>query len=72
MIVCPLFPTIRYREFSTEWKAQTLGPRPVGLGVFLDRIYVQKTIIINRCRKEDTYEVRLKEGRLPESMGVRR
>lgn len=24
-----------------------------------------ETVIINRCRKEDTYEVRLKEGRLP-------
>lgn len=27
---------------------------------------VDETIIINRCRKEDTYEVRLAEGRLPE------
>jgi hypothetical protein len=24
-----------------------------------------ETVIINRCRKEETYEVRLKEGRLP-------
>ena len=27
---------------------------------------VEETIIINRCKKEDTYEVRLAEGRLPE------
>jgi hypothetical protein len=27
---------------------------------------IEETIIINRCRKEETYEVRLKEGRLPE------
>mgnify|MGYP001041918520 CR=1 FL=1 len=26
---------------------------------------ISETIIINRCRKEDTYEVRLAEGRLP-------
>ena len=27
---------------------------------------VEETIIINRCRKENTYEVRRDEGRLPE------
>jgi len=27
---------------------------------------IEETIIINRCRKEDTYERRLAEGRLPE------
>lgn len=27
---------------------------------------LDETTIINRCRKEDTYEVRLKEGRLPD------
>ena len=27
---------------------------------------VEETTIINRCNKEDTYEVRLAEGRLPE------
>ena len=27
---------------------------------------VEETIIINRCKKEDTYEVRLAEGRLPD------
>ncbi len=27
---------------------------------------IEETIIINRCRKENTYEVRLAEGRLPE------
>jgi len=27
---------------------------------------ISETIIINRCRKEDTYERRLAEGRLPE------
>ena len=27
---------------------------------------IEETIIINRCKKEDTYEVRLAEGRLPE------
>ena len=27
---------------------------------------IEETIIINRCRKEDTYEVRLAEGRLPD------
>ena len=27
---------------------------------------VEETIIINRCKKEDTYEQRLKEGTLPE------
>jgi hypothetical protein len=27
---------------------------------------VKETIIINRCKKENTYEVRLKEGRMPE------
>ena len=27
---------------------------------------VEETTIINRCKKEDTYEVRLAEGRLPE------
>jgi len=26
---------------------------------------IEETTIINRCRKEDTYEVRLAEGRLP-------
>ena len=26
-----------------------------------------ETIIINRCRKEDTYEERLRRGTLPES-----
>lgn len=26
---------------------------------------VEETIIINRCRKEETYEVRLAEGMLP-------
>mgnify|MGYP001128389127 CR=1 FL=1 len=26
---------------------------------------IDETVIINRCRKEYTYEVRLKEGRLP-------
>lgn len=26
---------------------------------------IAETIIINRCKKEDTYEVRLKEGKLP-------
>ena len=28
---------------------------------------IEETIIINRCRKEDTYERRLAEGRLPEN-----
>jgi len=28
---------------------------------------IEKTIIINRCKKEDTYERRLAEGRLPEN-----
>ena len=28
---------------------------------------VEETTIINRCQKENTYEVRFKEGRLPES-----
>mgnify|MGYP006910661458 CR=1 FL=1 len=27
---------------------------------------IEETIIINRCCKEDTYEMRLKEGRLPQ------
>jgi hypothetical protein len=27
---------------------------------------VEETIIINRCKKENTYEVRLAEGRLPD------
>ena len=27
---------------------------------------VEETIIINRCKKEDTYEVRLAEGRMPQ------
>jgi hypothetical protein len=26
---------------------------------------IPETIIINRCKKDDTYEVRLKQGRLP-------
>jgi len=26
---------------------------------------IEETIIINRCRKEDTFEVRKREGRLP-------
>ena len=26
---------------------------------------IEETIVINRCRKEDTYEVRKREGRLP-------
>ncbi len=26
---------------------------------------IAETIIVNRCKKEDTYEVRLKQGRLP-------
>ena len=28
---------------------------------------IEETIIINRCRKKDTYEQRLAEGRLPEN-----
>ena len=28
---------------------------------------IEETIIINRCRKEDSYEYRLKNGRLPSS-----
>ncbi|UCC88406.1 MAG: hypothetical protein JSV81_03605 [Anaerolineales bacterium] len=32
---------------------------------------LDKTTIINRCRKEDTYEVRLREARLPESKDIR-
>jgi hypothetical protein len=28
---------------------------------------VEETTIINRCREEDSYEQRLKEGRLPDS-----
>ena len=27
---------------------------------------IEETIIINRCKKENTYEVRLAEGRLPD------
>jgi len=27
---------------------------------------IEETIIINRCRKEETYEVRHKQGRLPQ------
>lgn len=27
---------------------------------------VEETIIVNRCRKEETFEVRLAEGRLPD------
>jgi hypothetical protein len=26
---------------------------------------IEETIIVNRCKKENTYEVRLKQGRLP-------
>jgi hypothetical protein len=32
---------------------------------------IEETTIINRCRKEDSYEYRLLNGRLPESLGVR-
>ena len=29
---------------------------------------IEKTIIVNRCQKEQTYEYRLKNGTLPESL----
>ncbi len=30
---------------------------------------VEETIIVNRCREEDTYERRLRDGRLPDVEG---
>jgi hypothetical protein len=32
---------------------------------------IEETTIVNRCRKEDTYECRLKNGTLPESEATR-
>ena len=32
---------------------------------------IDETIIVNRCREEQTYEYRLMHGTLPESRGVR-
>jgi hypothetical protein len=31
---------------------------------------LKETIIINRCRKENSYEYRLLKGTLPESKGI--
>jgi hypothetical protein len=31
---------------------------------------LDKTVIVNRCKKEDTYEVRLLKGNLPESKNI--
>ncbi len=31
---------------------------------------LDETIIVNRCKKEDSYEYRLQKGKLPESKGI--
>jgi len=37
-----------------------------GLTYWTMGVPVEETEIVNRCKKEDTYEVRLAEGRLPD------
>ena len=41
--------------------------KSIGLTYWTMGAPVEETTIINRCQKENTYEVRFKEGRLPES-----
>jgi hypothetical protein len=60
------------REYGYEGRFYN---KPITYYDFENRTYwtmgapIEETIIINRCRKEDTYESRLAEGRLPEKHG---
>jgi hypothetical protein len=57
------------REYGYEGKFYTMSITYFdydGMTYWTMGAPIEETIIINRCRKEETYEVRLKEGRLPE------
>ena len=57
------------REYGYEGKFYTMNITYFdydGMTYWTMGATIEETIIINRCRKEETYEARLKEGRLPE------